>query len=257
MKKVLLFIVLLVFCNFSLQANSSSVRVFFAEGNGAKNVSRTHSTANLSKHNFEKALSGYQTLEREGIKTAGLYNNMGCLYYSARNYTLSLLYYEKALELAPFNKQIIRNREQVLNTFAINVIDNNSGFHSDNFFKIKVTEYFNMFLTVVMLLSAFGYLFFSFKKLGGMYPKVFKTTLIAAMVLMIVVGVVYDNQSNDYVVVAQKASLHLGPSATSKVSSRIPEGYVLKITNTQGEWVEVQDYAGKFGWLTLKALRNI
>jgi hypothetical protein len=257
MKKVLLFIVLLVFCNFSLQANFSSVRVFFAEGNEAKNVSRTPSTTNLSKHDFEKALSGYQTLEREGIKTAGLYNNMGYLYYSARNYTLSLLYYEKALNLAPFNKQILRNRELVLNTFAINVIDNNSGFHSDHFFKIKVAEYLNIFLTLVMLLSAFGYLFFSFKKRVGMYTKVFKTTLIAAMVLMIVVGVVYYVPSNNYVVVAQKATLHLGPSAASKVSSRIPEGYVLKITNTHGEWVEVEDYAGKFGWVSLAVLRKI
>jgi tetratricopeptide (TPR) repeat protein len=231
--------------------------VFFAEGNGAKNVSRTHSTANLSKHDFEKGLSGYQTLERQGIKTVGLYNNMGYLYYSARDYTLSLLYYEKALELAPFNKQIIRNREQVLNTFAINVIDNNSGFHSDNFFKIKATEYSNVFLTIVMLLSAFGFLFFSLKKKGGSYLNFFKTTLITAMVLMIVVGVVYYIQSNNYVVVTQKAHLHLGPSATSKVCSRIPEGYVLKITNTQGEWVEVEDYAGKYGWLTLAALRKI
>jgi hypothetical protein len=161
------------------------------------------------------------------------------------------------LNLAPFNKQILRNRDLVLNEFAINVIDNNNGFHSDHFFKIKGAEYLNIFLTLVMLLSVFGYLFFSFKKLGGVYPKFFKTTLIAALVLMIVVGVVYYVPSNDYVVVAQKAPLHLGPSVTSKVSSRIPEGYVLKITNTQGEWVEVEDYAGKFGWVKQTVVRKI
>lgn len=67
--------------------------------------------AEYNNGNYEQALEYYCNVEKSGMESADLYYNMGNTYYKMKQFPMSILYYEKALKLAPGNEDIQTNLE--------------------------------------------------------------------------------------------------------------------------------------------------
>src|SRR4030067_3096290 len=59
--------------------------------------------------NFNSAIQSYHQLLDKGIKEATVYYNLGNAYFKARQLGKAILYYRKALKLAPRDKDIKTN----------------------------------------------------------------------------------------------------------------------------------------------------
>ena len=78
-------------------------------------VTKAEADSAYAQENYQKAISGYETLLKNGVN-AELYYNLGNAYYRTDNITRAVLNYERALLLAPgdedirFNLQMARSR---------------------------------------------------------------------------------------------------------------------------------------------------
>ena len=59
--------------------------------------------------NYTEAIEKYQAILKQGKHSAELYFNLGNSYYKLNNIAPSIYYYEKALQLAPDDKDILNN----------------------------------------------------------------------------------------------------------------------------------------------------
>jgi tetratricopeptide (TPR) repeat protein len=78
----------------------AQVEEWFEQGNAAYN-----------EGSYEQALERYVNIENSGMESADLYYNMGNTYYKMKQFPMAILYYEKALKLAPGNEDIQTNLE--------------------------------------------------------------------------------------------------------------------------------------------------
>ena len=96
MKKIALIIIAVVVSTLGMAQSNN----WFEEGNAAYN-----------EGDYEQALALYGNIEESGLESAELYYNMGNTYYKMKKYPMSILYYEKALKLAPGDEDIRTNLE--------------------------------------------------------------------------------------------------------------------------------------------------
>ena len=66
---------------------------------------------------YMEALEGYQKIEKLDLKSSSLYFNMANIYYKTNQVAPAVLYYEKALKLAPNDKDIQFNLDFGLKSY--------------------------------------------------------------------------------------------------------------------------------------------
>ena len=74
-----------------------------------------------TKEEFQKAIDGYNQILMAGIESPEVYFNLGNAYYKTKQYTLSILNYERAKLLAPDDQDIEFNL-QVANQKVVDSI---------------------------------------------------------------------------------------------------------------------------------------
>ncbi len=97
MKAKILIFVFVLLCASMLDA-SNSYEILLDSANSA-----------YVHKNYEKALSGYQDILKTGVEAPEIYYNIGNSYFKLNQITNAIYYYEKALKLAPNDKDITYN----------------------------------------------------------------------------------------------------------------------------------------------------
>ncbi|MBN1181232.1 MAG: tetratricopeptide repeat protein [Bacteroidales bacterium] len=123
---------------------------------------------------YEKAINAYQYIIASGFEAPGLYYNLGNAYFKSNNNTLAIYYYEKALRIAPKDKEIIHNLE-IANALTVDKIDIKTDFFIKRWiselgklFSVDIWAILSVTLFVASLLLIVIYLFthrISLKKL--------------------------------------------------------------------------------------------
>ena len=70
---------------------------------------------------YLEALQAYQKIEKQDLESASLYYNMANIYYRSNQVAPAIYYYEKALKLAPNDKDILFNLEFANRTILDNI----------------------------------------------------------------------------------------------------------------------------------------
>lgn len=215
--------------------------------------------------NYESAISLWEKVLDSGVHSAELYYNLGNAYFKIESLAESIYFYEKALQLAPGDKDI-RNNLAIAQNSAIDIIEP----LPKNLFKTwldKITQLFSYDVwakvaVVCVLLFSFCFILYYLAKIASRKRTFFSASLILlflAFSCMYFAFNNYDTINNQKIaIVFEKSSqVRSEPVLRSEVSFTLHEGTKVEILDEDEDWFRIQLADGKEGWMPKGHLKKL
>lgn len=214
----------------------------FDEGNKAYN-----------EKNYKDAIKNYLEIVNNEMASSELYYNLGNAYKRNNQLAFAILYYEKALTIAPSNDNIKNNltisREEV-DSDLIEIPD---------FLPIRMWRAFaNVFSPLVWIICQIilGFIFlygiFSYLNNGTKKRSLFISGLaLLALIIVIPAGHTAHRliKSSDNAIVLEDIELKNGPDTRTEPIETLSEGMKVKIIDNVDDWYQVRLMNKEIGWL--------
>jgi tetratricopeptide (TPR) repeat protein len=250
MIKKALYILILLFGTISIAQNET----LFEQGNSLYNDG-----------NYTEAIEKYQAILDSGKHSAELYFNLGNAYYKLNNIAPSIYYYEKALQLAPNDTDILNNIAFARN-MTIDVVDNipEIGFSKfvktftnllsfDAWAKISV----GLVILFVILFLSYYFSYTSFKKRLAFVGSLAAVVLACSALSLAFHKYNLDKNDKPAIVFAKESQIKSEPNLRSTEAFKLHEGTKVQILDTVNNWKKIKLADGKTGWIVsddIKAL---
>lgn len=230
--------------------------------NASENETWDLANEHFSNQEFKKAIEQFKVLEDSGFVSANLFYNLGNAYFKTNRIGKSILYYEKALKIAPNNEDILHNLE-----FAkLQTVDNVESVPTLFFVEWwqKATALFNsnewgkfslIFWWAGFLILAIYFLLFR--------KKIIFIPAIALIILGLISFTFSNNRyqkeysENFAIMVKNSAQIKNAPDKNSSNQFVIHEGIKVEITDAVNEWAKIKLEDGKVGWVEKQKLEII
>ncbi len=223
--------------------------------------------ANLAyqKGDYEAAVTAYERILENGETSAALYYNLGNAHYKLNNIAPSIFYYEKALQLAPGDEDILNNIEFARN-MAIDDIPavERTGWNEWVNSIISIFSY-NAWAWLaigfsVLFVSLFLLYYFSLRSL---HKRIYFGGAILS-VLLCVLSIVFAFQqksfieNNQYAIVfSEEAGVRDEPNLRGESSFELHEGTKAKVLEVFQEWSKIELENGAQGWIKSQDIRSL
>lgn len=251
MKKLLITILLFVqFLSIFAQSNNTlweQANKFYIEGK------------------FDQAIENYQKMNKSGFESAELFFNLGNAYYKLNSYPKAILYYEKAIQLAPndddiqynlelTNRYVVDKIEKLPTFFITEWIDGiRNLFSSDKWAIISIMSFLLTLVFVTLYLISRRY---NMKKISFWISLLFIVLFLAAF---------YFSYKQKQLILRNDTAIIMSPSVTIKSSPDISgtdifvlhEGTKVWILDEISDWREIKLSDGTKGWLKASDLEVI
>lgn len=215
--------------------------------------------------NYVEAIDRYKSILNNGEHSAALYFNLGNAYYKLNNIAPSIYYYEKALQLAPNDKDILNNIAFARN-MTIDEIDTipEVGFSKfvnnlTNVMSFDAWAKIAVGLVIVFVILFLSY-YFSYATLKKRIAFVVSLAAISlACVSLVLAFHKYNLEKNDKpaIVFAKEAQIKSEPNLRSAEAFKLHEGTKVQVLDTVNNWKKIKLADGKTGWIVsddIKAL---
>lgn len=250
MKQFTVLILFMYFYGVSAQSNE----ILFAQANKHYNSGE-----------FQAALEMYESIVNDGLHSAEVYFNMGNTYYKMNRTAPAIYNFEKALLLAPHDKDIINNL-----AFAQNMtVDNISALPED-----EVSSFFNTLIyaftidgwayiaTIGLLFFLFFFLLYYLNNFTSTKRIFFGASLIALVLGLASMAFAYQQQHAQKKVQAaiifeKEITFRSEPNFRSEEIVLLHEGTKLYIVETIEDWAKVKLANGTLGWMPKEAIKAI
>ena len=222
--KKIIIILLLFGCN-----------LIFAQ-NDLENINNIFKNANdlYNQGSYIEANNLYLNLISSNVVSKDLYYNLASSYYEINSNGYAVLWYERALNIAPFDKEIKNN---------INKITERKDY--DSFYIIA----FYISLILFVFFTAFLFLLFIKKKNTNWL------LLISSIVLFIFSIYSYNAIKSDYIIIVRNTNIYSGSSVKSDIVSSVYEGEKFKVIKESSNWYYVNGISK--GWINKEYLEKI
>ena len=222
--KKIIIILLLFGCN-----------LIFAQ-NDLENINNIFKNANdlYNQGMYIEANNLYLNLISSNVVSKDLYYNLASSYYEINSNGYAVLWYERALNIAPFDKEIKNN---------INKITERKDY--DSFYIIA----FYTSLILFVFFTAFLFLLFIKKKNTNWL------LLISSIVLFIFSIYSYNAIKSDYIIIVRNTNIYSGSSVKSDIVSSVYEGEKFKVIKESSNWYYVNGISK--GWINKEYLEKI
>ena len=211
--------------------------------------------------NYAEAIEVYQSILAGDEHSAEVYFNLANAYYKTNQIAPSIYYYEKALQLAPNDKDISNNlafaQNMTIDAFEVipevglsrvykNIVN---GFSSDLWAGLSV-----------VLIILFVLLFLSYYFAHGTNKKrfMFLTSFVSLFLCLVALTMAfqkYDYMKNDHpaIVFATETEVRTDPNLRSETAFRLHEGAKVQIIEEYDDnWSKIKLSDGKTGWISSK-----
>ncbi len=215
--------------------------------------------------NYEEAINTYQKIIDSGFVSSELYFNLGNAYYKQKKIAFSILYYEKAKQLAP-NNEDIRYNLNLANKLVVDKIEK----IPELIIKKWIRNYTNLFSSdlwaiisitcfIFMLLVILIYLF-------TLNIAIKKFTFWIAIIMFSVTATSYIiSYKHKKEITTQNTAIIFSPSLTVKSSPDnsgtdlflVHEGTKVNVEDRIGNWIEIKLDDGNKGWIEIENLKFI
>lgn len=222
-KKII--IMFLVFgCNF-----------LFAQ-NDLENINNIFKNANdlYNQGSYIEANNLYLNLISSNVVSKDLYYNLASSYYEINSNGYAVLWYERALNISPFDKEIKNN---------INKIIERKDY--DSFYIIA----FYISLILFVFFSAFLFVLFIKKK------NINFLLLISCVILLVFSIYLYKTIKSDYIIIIRNTNIYSGSSIKSDIVSSVYEGEKFRVIKESSNWYYVKGISK--GWINKEDLEKI
>lgn len=217
---------------------------------------------NYAEKNYLKALDLYLEIIERGIVNPDVYYNIANTYFKIGKKGLAILYYEKALEIKPFDREIRDNLRYVEKTIG-NPSSSSKGSFSKipellaSYFNLRILSYIELGFFILFMMIFLTYTFIRHMRFS---LKPFLFVFLTIFVLLFS-GVVYLNRYSlkhpRGVIVQPKVEALEAPISTSEPAFLFIEGTRVKVLETRGDWLLVATPDGKQGWIMSNQFEEI
>ncbi|MEJ5352218.1 MAG: BatD family protein [Melioribacteraceae bacterium] len=206
---------------------------------------------------YEDAVQTYQKIVAQGYESAALYYNIGNSYFRLGKLGYAILYYEKALKLAPGDEDISYNLK-VANARTVDRITELPKLFIVQWWEILITSLsLNgwALITVIfylLLLTSIAFYFLSRKiNLQRIAFNVGIISIIFFFVSMIILIARYNHEkSTNYGILLEPAySVKVAPDEKSNDAFLIHEGIKFVVEDNVNNWSKIRLSDGKVGWI--------
>ena len=203
---------------------------------------------------YRTALKLYQDLIERGVKNAELFYNLGNTYYKAGKLGYAILYFERALALQPFDRDIRKNLEYTRRSLKerIRPLYNERvfAFFRDlaSYVKPGVAAYAELFFFTLAIAVLNIHVFFPFTRV-----KTKKYLYACAALLVVSAGILLWYQSFEKnhprgIIVERETRVLSAPIAESETLFTLYEGSETRLREARGNWVRILLADGREGW---------
>lgn len=215
--------------------------------------------------NYTEAIEKYQAILDSGKHSAELYFNLGNAYYKLNNIAPSIYYYEKALQLAPNDPDILNNIAFARN-MTIDVVDTipEIGFSKfvktfTNMFSFDTWAKISVGLVILFVILFLGYYFSytSIKKRLAFVGSLAAVVLACSALSLAFHKYNLDKNDKPAIVFAKESQIKSEPNLRSTEAFKLHEGTKVQILDTVNNWKKIKLADGKTGWIVsddIKAL---
>lgn len=222
-KKII--IMFLVFgCNF-----------LFAQ-NDLENINNIFKNANdlYNQGSYIEANNLYLNLISSNVVSKDLYYNLASSYYEINSNGYAVLWYERALNISPFDKEI-----------------------KNNINKITERKYYDSFYIIAFYISLILFVFFSaFLFVLFIKKKNINFLLLISCVILLVFSIyLYKTIKSDYIIIIRNTNIYSGSSIKSDIVSSVYEGEKFRVIKESSNWYYVKGISK--GWINKEDLEKI
>lgn len=243
---------------------------FFAIASFAQNDDLFNEGNSLyNEGKFQEAIRAYESILSNDVHSSELYYNLANSYYKLNRIAPSIYYYEKALQLAPKDAEILNNLAFAQN-MTIDAIEKIPEVGFSKFVK-RITNTFNFdtwamisVCSVVLFVTLFlGYYFaFSTVKKRMMFVSSFVVLFISFVSLFFAFQKqTLDIKDNPAIVFSQESEVKTEPNLRSESAFQVHEGTKVQVLEKYNDtWIKIQIANGKTGWIAsddIKLLKDI
>lgn len=217
------------------------------------------------KGDFQGAANAYEHVLRSKKESAELYFNLGNAYYKLNRVAPSIYNYEKALLLAPNDKEISTNlkfaqklqiddvKEVPKVGFRKMIEDFTSGLHYNSWAKLAVGGAF------LFLLLFVGYYFSG----ATLVKRIFFVSMFLALLLIVlsVFAAIFEKSTYEAerpaIVFAGIAGVKSEPQKNAADAFLLHEGSKVYVLETLDNWKKIELGDGSQGWMESSAIREL
>lgn len=218
-----------------------------------------------NKGRYEQAADFYKQVLAKGFESADVYYNIGNASFKTNDLASAILYYEKALKLAPGDEDI-RYNLKVANSLITDKID----VVPDLFYEIWWKTLLNLFsgntwawvgiVFLALALASFGVFV-----LAGSYT-LRKASFILSMTMLVFMlfstGFALNSTnrqlSHAYAIIFDPAvTVKSSPDDSSTDLFVLHEGTKVNVTDKVNDWIKVKLANGNVGWILAKSIKEI
>ncbi len=203
---------------------------------------------------YREALDLYSELLERGVENPSLYYNAASTYFKLGQVGYARLYYERALRLAPFDRDVRNNLNYLEGSLSEKIVP----LYSESIFKnfSKIGTYINERMVTyieLFLLTAFAAVAHLFLLLPTMRDRTrrWMYTIGILFLLSLGGGVLYRMQTKRHpygVVTGAQIEVLSAPVEESDVSFVLYEGGKALLQESRGEWIRIWVPDGREGW---------
>lgn len=211
--------------------------------------------ANASYRGGDLAGAGpiYESLIRQGKQDAGVYYNLGNVYFKQNRIGLAILNYEKALKLSPRDRDTRSNLNYVKGLLEYRIQDNRNWY-------LKALESFLGYFTfqeigVVSLALGLAFwigwlvlLLVQRDSVWGWKQKTLMVVTLTMLSLWLLKGI-GARTIQEAVVIKPDASVRYGPSYKDQIAFKLGDGMKVLIKKQAEGWSRVVLVNGETGWM--------
>ncbi|MFR9648969.1 MAG: tetratricopeptide repeat protein [Rikenellaceae bacterium] len=222
-------------------------------------------TAYVDK-DYSAALDNYQMILDRGVSSPELLYNIGNAYYKRGELGKSILYYNKALKLAPVDADIIYNLRDVAQQQIRDRIESVPEFFlftmHRNMYSNLSSDQWAIFSLVILVIGAIFMLIFLLSNIM-MLRKVSFFAMIFLVVAFACTTSYSIGQRNELldrseaIIMAKSITVKSSPDSSSTDLFILHEGTKVELGKRVGDWVEITIIDGKRGWMDSKSLEII
>jgi len=215
--------------------------------------------------NYQNAIHSYSDLVSLGYQSPTLYYNIGNAYFKSEQLAKSILWYERALRLAPSNEDILHNL-----AFANNQIIDEMDVVPEFFLKKWIRSLYNLMSSngwaiASILFSLLMFTLLAFLLLSSHARTrilLFFSTLLMVLLLIasISFAVIQNKQihrTDQAIIMPLSVTVKSMPDEAGTDLFTVHEGLKVNILEKVGDWIEVEFPNGNKGWIQQLAVEHI
>lgn len=214
---------------------------------------------------YAEAIRIYEMMLSDGVRSAKLYYNLGNAFFKRDEIGKAILYYHRALRLAPGDEDI-RHNLSVAEARTKDTIDRIPEFFLTTWVRslsglMSSTAWTVLSLVALVAMLALLLLFLLARRLS-LRKSGFYGTLAAALLFALTTWFALGQRSAqlntaEAVVMSSSAAVKSSPDRAATDLFVLHEGTIVEVTNRLGDWSEVVIADGKKGWTESRKIEAI